>query len=268
MADRPSRAIRGLLLPIAVLAVVGMLFYSANPLTQRAQAFAQDTATASAATYLSLRLVNAFLSTAQEVEVGGSLVVSGTAQPLKWLEPIDDTIERIAGMVFGVMVATGVLAVAMGPVGAVGWALVLLAIVIWALPGRNLHGLARAVAAYGAFLTLALPLAFVVSAGLSQIMTAQVQEQNEAVIAELTSGLDDTASVQTEPQGWWENMQSRLGDVDQARVLAEAIYNNADELIGSYIAVLAVYLFNVVLLPLMLAGAFLILARRVADNRL
>ena len=118
MAERSARLTRWML---AVLALVGMLAYSANPLTQRAQAFAEQTATASAATYLSLRVVNAFLSTAQEIELGGTLVVSGTTQPLKWLEPVDDTIERIAGVVFGVMVATGVLAVALGPVGAGRW---------------------------------------------------------------------------------------------------------------------------------------------------
>ena len=125
-------------------------------------------------------------------------------------------------------------------------------------------------AAYGAFLGLALPLVFVISAALADLMTRPVWEQNEAVIADLTSGLSEAAAAEAEPEsdGWWQGMQDRLGDIDEARVLATSIYSNADDLIRSYIAILAVYLFNVVLLPLMLAGGFLILARRVADNRL
>ena len=57
-------------------------------------------------------------------------------QPLKALEPIDDTIERISDLVFSVMVVTGILAVAMGPVSATGSALIALAALAW-VAGRR-----------------------------------------------------------------------------------------------------------------------------------
>lgn len=72
-------------------------------------------ATTSAATYVTLRTLNAVLSTVQEAAFTGSVVVAeATVQPLKALEPIDDTVERISDVVFAIMLAAGVLSVAMG----------------------------------------------------------------------------------------------------------------------------------------------------------
>ena len=61
-----------------------------DPLTHSAQGYAADIATKAAATYVVLRTLNAVLSTAQEVEVGVSFIASGSAQPLKVLEPLDE----------------------------------------------------------------------------------------------------------------------------------------------------------------------------------
>jgi hypothetical protein len=43
---------------------------------------------------------------------GVALVLSVTAHPPKMLEPIDDTIDRIAGVVFAVILVSSVLAAA------------------------------------------------------------------------------------------------------------------------------------------------------------
>lgn len=92
-----QRLPRKLLIALAVIALLVItVFPRANPLTSAAVAQARAVATASAGTYVGLRTLNALLSSAQEVEVGGSLIVQGTVKPLKALEPVDDTVERIA----------------------------------------------------------------------------------------------------------------------------------------------------------------------------
>lgn len=245
---------------IAVLGLCAAAFYKHNPVTQSAQGYAQDVAVASAGTYVTLRTLNAVLSTAQEVELGGSVIVSGSVQPLKALEPIDDTIERIAGVVFALMVVTGVLAIAMGPMGAVGWIMVGLAGLVW-LAGRDtpLGRFGRQLASYGAFLALALPLAFVLASFVADRMTRDVWAEHQATVAEITGDIQIGAPGEDEP-GWMES-------IDSYRKIATAIYARADELVTSYVALLSVFIFKIFILPLMLSGGFFLLARALARGR-
>ncbi|MEM6479544.1 MAG: hypothetical protein AAF647_10920, partial [Pseudomonadota bacterium] len=98
-----------------------------NPMISGAESYAEQISTTAAGTYITLRSVNAVLSTAQDVEISVSLGGGGSAQPLKTLEPVDDTTERIAGLVFYIMVATGILSVSMGPISSVGFVMLGLA---------------------------------------------------------------------------------------------------------------------------------------------
>ncbi len=256
----PRRTPLILLILLGVAALAAALLHKDNPLNRSAQEYARSVAVASAGVYVSLRTVNAFLSTAQEVEVGGSLVVSGTAQPFKILEPLDDTIERIASIVFMTMVVTGLLGVAMGPVSAVGAALICAALALWVtdrLIGRQdlVVLLARRLSWYGAFLAVALPLAFLLSALIADQLTAQVWDENNAIVTEITAPI---TVADTEPDaGFWSVVQT----AEDYRDLAWNIYERADELIGSYIAILSVFLFKILVLPLILTGAFFIAIR-------
>lgn len=244
---------QGIIAAIVGLSLLCVVFYKANPLTKGAQAYARDVAVASAGTYVTLRTINAFLSTAQEVEVGGSLVVQGTVQPLKVLEPIDDTIERIAGLVFAVMVVTGLLAVAMGPLGAVGWAMIGLASAV-ALTRPRWRTAGWCVGQYGLIFALGLPLAFIGASLLADWMTAEVWAEHSAIIATVT----DSVAVTEADQNW---MQSAWSGIDRYQTLAERLLENADALIGSYIAILAVFFFKIFVLPAVLMGLFWALSR-------
>ena len=66
-------------------------------------------------------------------------------------------------------------------------------------------------------------------------------------------------------EGGTPEVQNRLwralDDLDDYRVLAGNIYDRADALIGSYIAVLAVFLFKIVVLPAVLLGGLFLIAR-------
>src|SRR6056297_3231704 len=93
------------------LAVTGLVFFvfgalglsgrsEWNPMVSLAAENAEEIAASSAGVYISLRAINAVLSTAQEIEVGASVGGQASFQPLKALEPIDDTVERVADVVF------------------------------------------------------------------------------------------------------------------------------------------------------------------------
>jgi long-subunit fatty acid transport protein len=110
----------------ALLGLVCLLgLFQLNPAVGFAERVNRDVALASTAVYVSLRAINAALSVAQEIELGGSLGVSASAQPMKVLEPVDDTVERVAAVVFGVAVLSGLLSVALAPVATLGAGLAL-----------------------------------------------------------------------------------------------------------------------------------------------
>ena len=245
---------RAALALLCMLALTGV-FLRDNPLTNRAQDYARSVAVASAATYVTLRTLNAFLSTAQELEVGVSFIASGTAQPLKVLEPIDDTVERVATLVFGVMVATGVLAVALGPMSAIGLALLSAALAIWALSSKGHAGLPRRLAWYGGFLGLALPFALILSQPLAEGLTEAVYQQNVAVIEDVTANVGGSAALEEDEPGLREYRQ-----------LAENLWNRADELIHALLAVLGVQIFRIFILPLVLIGGLFVIARHYARD--
>lgn len=254
----PARRLwQRLALVLAAALLLAAAVLPQTPLSAGAARHARAVATASAGTYVTLRTLNAFLSTAQEIEVGGGFVVSGTVQPLKVLEPIDDTVERIASVVFALMLVSGVLSVAMGPVGAVGMAMMAGALVLWAIAPQRALG--RRLAVYGAFLGLALPLSFLLSGLLAEHMTADVWAENSAVIARITQGVEPPAAG--DEAGWWNRMQASLGGIERYQTLAANIFDQADDMIASYIAILGVFIFRLFVLPLLLAGGFFVIAR-------
>lgn len=262
-----ARNIRlGIAIAAVALSLSATVFYKANPITSGAQRYAVSVASASAGIYITLRTLNAVLSTAQEVEVGGTLVVSGTVQPLKMLEPIDDTIERIASFVFFVMVVTGVIAVAMTPVGAIGFAMVTLSLLISVVQERTgrfqTAGLASALGWYGAFLGLALPLAFASSALVADHLTDDVWARNKLVIDEITAHVEPgAAKTEGEAGGWFWGLPDAVEEVDRYKELAQNIYDRADDLIASYLEILAVFVFKIIFLPALLVGALYFVLR-------
>ena len=78
-----------------------MGIFDFTPLGSRADQYAKELSRDSIQTFLALRVVNAGLSLAQEVEFSGSIgVLSGSTQPLKTLEPLDDAVEYLSTAVF------------------------------------------------------------------------------------------------------------------------------------------------------------------------
>lgn len=230
-----------------------------NPVTKQAQSYAAGVAATAAATYVTLRSLNAVLSTAQEVEVGMSFIASGTAQPLKVLEPIDDTIERIAALVFGIMVGTAVIAIALGPMSAIGLAMLGVALAVAAYRDQPFAGMNRRFLWYGAFLGLALPLALTLSAPLAGFLTQAALDTNTAVVNDITARVGGTDMLQ---EGAGADLK-----ITEFRQIAVSVWNRADELISALVSIFGVYVFRIFILPvLMIVGLFLAarsLARRI-----
>jgi hypothetical protein len=248
----------------ALLAFAAAVGYASNPVTQGAQDYARGVAAASGGLYLTLRSLNAFLSTAQELQVSGGVLVEGSVQPLKVLEPVDDTIERIADVVFFILLVTGIVGLSMGPVSAIGFGLLGLTALLTLLPrapdGQR-FAMVRLVGFYGFILALALPVSFLVASLLADWMTASVWAQHDAILADISATV--APEIQEKgPDGWRE----LLASVERYGVLATTIYDRADELVASFVAILSVLFIKVLILPLAILGAITLLARNLARS--
>jgi len=90
-------------------------------------------------------------------------------------------------------------------------------------------------------------------------MTRAVWAENRAVIEEISGAVETPA--ETEPEGWFTLIPD---DLEHYRSIAGNILTRADELIASYLAILAVFVFKLVLLPALLLGGLVLVLRALA----
>ncbi|MGR3323212.1 MAG: hypothetical protein ACU0DK_14920 [Pseudooceanicola sp.] len=248
----------GLTLIAGVLCLLLAATPRLNPLVGEAEAFQRDVAVAAGATYISLRAINAALSFAQEVEVGGSAIVSGSIRPLKWLEPVDDTVERVSGLVFAVAVLTGVLSMSMGPAAAAG--AVLLAIAFlgrctcevapggWAATSPRLRRAFGGCGAFGLALAVALPLAFVVGLWGGEWLTRDAWAAANATLDRIGGEANRLIGVPGEgdPAGGW---REALDTINAYRAAAGVFWDSADELLDASLKLTGIFLLRMIVLP-------------------
>lgn len=246
-----------------------------NFLSSSIQNYGRDIAGKAAVVYVSLRAVNAVLSTAQEVEIGGSFVVGATIQPLKALEPIDDTIERIAGAVFVVMIASSIIAISAAPVGMLGFGLLSIGLGISLLPKRfGMNGLIRPAMSFGLMFAIILPLGFFLSNFLAENATQRAWDENSLIVAEITGAISETAALEKEPKegSTLSRMFSEAKDgvdaVGHYTQLAGEITKNADRLFKSYLELLALLFLEVLVLPFVFLLSFLAAWRSYQSGRI
>ena len=261
-----------------------------NPALPPASAAAEEVAAATATVYVSLRVINAALSTAQEIEVGASVGAQASVQPFKVLEPVDDTVERVANVVFAVAAGAALATVGFAPVAALGLCLFglgcLLRVADDLLPA--IDGM-RAAAAYamrlGAVLGVILPLGFAGGVALGEHITAS--QWNEAM-ADLESvrreasilvgsggdaGAEDLLEAQDEDaaSSWWSPFQSAgegvsetFGAVGRYRQAAVVLMSEADTLFRATLTIIGIFALRTLVLPALLLWGALALMRRSA----
>lgn len=249
-----------------------------NPVVPRAVDAAEQIAVATTVAYVSLRTINAALSAAQEVELGASIGAQASFQPLKVLEPLDDTVERVAAVVFAVAAGASLAIVGLQPVTAIG--LVLLGVGLIVMGGAQVagHGASRGAGLravrLGAALGLVLPLAFASGVWLGERAT---QSQMDAAMAALV-GVEQEAEVfleegeyggpddgEADEGGWFSGIGSAFSSVSDAAQGygdAFAFKERADEIFEATLTIIGVFLLRMLVLPVLLLWAVMALARR------
>ncbi len=244
---------RGALAPILGLFLLWLaVFLAHTPLTRAAEARASGVVAAAAATYVSLRAIDAALSMAGEVELGASLGVGASVNPLGWLEPVDDTVERVSALVFGVAVLSGVLAIGFGPVASVGLGLVGLGLLAGAAcalvpPGgvRDRAGRgASACVLLGVGLAVVLPAVFVASAWVGAMLTGPQAVSAGAVLAEVADRAH--ALIRIPDMRELNEYRRALGDA------AAFFWERADDVLRASVTLAGVYVLQLVVLPAVL----------------
>ena len=234
----------------AALAALALLLsaFAWNPLSSAASGEARRVVASTVAVYATLRTLNVFLSAAQEVEVGGSLVVSGSVQPLKTLEPIDDTVEHVAGIVLTVSLVAGLLALGFAPLSVIGFALVLGGLVLWTVG----PSLSRRMLTTGAVVAIAVPAVFVISGVIGDLMTRSVWEENRAILAEISIEVEASPVVSEAAPQTTSALRDAMGAISDFASAASVLVEKSDDLFRSYIAILAIYFLKIVFLPAVL----------------
>ena len=271
----------------AVLAAVALaiaVLPGAKPLSGAAAGRAQDVAEAGIAVYAALRAVNAAISLVQQAEIGASIGVSGTVRPLGWLDPVDDTVERAAAVVFWIVLAAGVAVVAMDPLSAIGWGLLAVlcaargaARLVGARRGGPTHAGAvrargeRGLGTLGAGL-VRLPLVLWLGLALGERLTAATYDEAFAVLSEAEAQAEPVIRPYGTPppvqddDGWLDWARSSWESTrEAARAFAsttQLYYEEATDLFRALMTILGVFLFRLVVLPAALLWVFLLVLRR------
>lgn len=286
-------SLRGLVWPLLAALCLVLAIAPAAPVSSPAREAARDVATASLGVYVALRSINAALSFAQEIEVGGSIGVSANAQPLKFLEPVDDTVERVSSVVFWVSLVAGAVVIGVEPVSRIGFLLLAAGLAIRWLRGpligrmgpaaRPVCRAGEALDATGLVLALLLPLSLALGSGLGSRLTADEWDTARADLGEITSyassllgetgdvARDDVAeSEESGVMGWLRELLETTGDgfggaaERTGKYLDAAGYfiDEADRLFGASMTILAIFLLRTLILPLALMLTMVVLARR------
>ena len=287
-------ALRALLTPLAAALCLWLALVQAEPVSAPARETARDAAVASLAVYVALRSVNAALSFAQEIEVGGSVGLSANAQPLKFLEPIDDTVERVAAAVFSVALLSGVMAIGVGPVSSLGFLLLAAGLGIRAIRGplqRRAGALAGPVCRAGdasnltgVLLAVLLPLSLALGGMLGETLTraswdsamaqvTEVSDFSQALLGapeELADPGDEARSesvldwLQGSLSAAGQGVSSAVAQTDAYLEAAGFYVNHADDLLEASLTLIAIFLLRTLVLPLALVAVMIALLRQVA----
>lgn len=248
-----------------VVALIGIS--GKGPLISDAQEYSQDIAESSAATFVSLRAINAAISFVEEVQVTGSAVfASGSVSPFKVLEPIDDAVEQLSSAIFWVGAISGILTVVLPVLG--GVSLIFIGLPMSTLAGlqlikpkipfeRNIAVLCTTVARLGGIGLLTV-MSFTISSYFADGISDRAWGKYEALLSEVAEALPsvgtDDVAVLTEPTivepQKEENVadgsrntsaEEDMGFFDQAGDLARSAYESASNAVSGTVSSVGEY---------------------------
>lgn len=254
-----------------------------NPAVPPAVSSAEAVFASTAKVYVGLRAVNAVLSTAQEVEVGASVGAQANTQPLKFLEPVDDTVERVAEVVFAVAAGAMLASVGVGPVASLGLLVLGAGLLVGAAAGARPELEAIGPAGWravrlGAALAFFVPIGLAGGTWLGERLTAPSWEAAVANFERVTGQAEDLVNPAEEagpggltvPEAEWSfgklrrGLGSTLEAIGEYRRVDWDIWKEADTLIRASMTIIAVYAVQVLVLPALLLWGMLAVLRRLS----
>ncbi|NND41483.1 MAG: hypothetical protein HKP35_12450 [Silicimonas sp.] len=260
----------------AVLGLMALLLatFQVSILSDRGAAASRQIAETATIAYVSLRAINAALSVAQEIEVGGSLGASASARPLKVLEPVDDTIERIAGAIFAIAALSWILSAAFGPVSLIGLVVLGLALLASTAPKSwpGVAPLAQAGVRLGLVFAVLLPLVFTAGASLGRIGTETLTNEALATLDTVAARARETVNNEIEADasgddeaflsGVRQSLSDAFGQVSGLAGAGRYYWDNADVVLDAGFKLIAAFLLQTLILPLVM----LVLVWRLAGS--
>lgn len=249
-----------------------------NPALPPAVNAAEEIAVVTAGVYVSLRAINAALSAAQEVEIGASIGAQASLQPLKVLEPVDDTVERVADVVFAVAAGAALATVGLEPVAAIG--LVVLGVGLLGMGGAGALGHATGAAAslravrLGAALGLVLPLVFAGGVWLGERATAPQWDAAIAQLEEVTgearvligAGEEELLDQTGGEGGLFSGFLGAISDASasvQSYVAAAGVFTQqADALFSATLTIIGIFVLRTLVLPALLLWSVMAVLRK------
>lgn len=248
-----------------------------NPALPPAVSAAEEIAVVTAGVYVSLRAINAALSAAQEVEIGASIGAQASLQPLKVLEPVDDTVERVADVVFAVAAGAALATVGLEPVAAIG--LVVLGVGLLGMGtavvtgGRSVAAASLRAVRLGAALGLVLPLVFAGGVWLGERATAPQWDAAMAQLEEVTGEArvligagEEELLEQAEDGGLFSGFLGALTDASasvQNYVAAAGVFTQrADALFSATLTIIGIFVLRTLVLPALLLWSVMAVLRK------
>lgn len=234
------------------------------------------------AVFAILRSINAALSVAKETEVGFEFVGSVTAQPGMVLDPIDETVARVADAIFVLMVSSGVLKFALAPLAQIGAAAACIGFALLQASRADFGPAAltragRGLAAGGLIFALALPLGYGIGGQAAAWWTAapltEAQQSLqgsadgiEAAVESVAAGAAAEAEAAGEGGwfGWLSGPLEATGDaVRDSMPDMGKVQERGGEILVNSVQIIAIYALRLIVLPLLLIWAMVALARRI-----
>jgi hypothetical protein len=279
---------RAVLLALAASVSLLASLLQFNPAVQLAEASVEKVAVATTGVYVSLRVINAALSAAQEIEIGASVGAQASVQPLKVLEPVDDTVERVADVVFAVAVGAAVAAVGLEPVAALGAFVLAVGLTGLAMvqvmpklpPGvRRMAGRATRL---GAAVAIVLPLITTLGLEVGERMTRPIAAEANAVLSGISAeaqvligGAENAADMPVGAaadtlfgrlaQSWsaaGAAVDDAVAAVQDYRAAAGVFLTEADALFAATLTLIGVFVLRTIVLPVLLFWGVLSILRR------
>lgn len=185
------------LIPAALLLIMGTIGVVTNPLAGIASTYNTEIAASGAAIYGSLRFASSAMSVAKDADIAGSVAIASvTLSPGQVLEPVTATINRMADLLFGLVLASGVISVTLPAVARIGAVLLCISGILLAAAqyagtglrsaGGGLRRLGVATARLGAITAILVPGAYSIAFLLGDFLTADAWRSATAVFETLS----------------------------------------------------------------------------------